>query len=96
MKKAELIEALEGKTGESKASVNRVLDALPDVVFDGIKSHGSVTLPGLAKIEARTRAARTVRNPSTGASMDKPASVAPNFKPVKSFKDQVGGMKPQT
>jgi DNA-binding protein HU-beta len=53
-----------------------------------------VTLPGLMKIEAKSRPARTMRNPATGEAIEKPASVAPAFKPVKSLKDQVGAFPP--
>lgn len=90
MKKAELVEALEEKSGQSKAAINAVLDALPDVVLEGLKSQGTVTLPGVTKIDARSREARTMRNPSTGEPIEKPATVVPAFKPVKGFKDAVG------
>ena len=93
MRKSDLIDALSGATGETKSAVNAVLEALPDVVLSGLKEHGTVTLPGLAKIDAKTREARTVRNPATGASMEKPATVVAAFKPVKAFKDQVGGFE---
>lgn len=89
MKKAELVEALEKATGQSKANVTAILDALHGVVVDGLKTHGTVTLPGVAKIDAKTREARTMRNPQTGASIEKPAAVAAAFKPAKPLKDAV-------
>lgn len=94
MKKAELVEALEAASGQSKASVAAVLDALPGVIVSALKEHGALTLPGLTKIEAKTKPARTMRNPATGAAVEKPASVAPQFKPVKALKDQVGQFPP--
>ncbi len=92
MKKAELIAALEGATGQSKTAVAAVVDALPGVVMEALKEHGSLTLPGLTKIEARQRAARTMRNPATGASVEKPATVVAQFKPLKGFKDTVAAL----
>jgi DNA-binding protein HU-beta len=89
VKKAELVDALESASGQSKASVNAILDALPVVVLEGLKTHGTVTLPNLVKIDAKTRAARTMRNPQTGAAIDKPAEVVAGFKPTKPFKDSV-------
>lgn len=89
MKKSELVEALEAASGQPKAAVSAILDALPGVVIDGLKSHGTVTLPGLAKIDAKTRGPRTARNPQTGATIDKPAEVVAGLKPVKALKDAV-------
>jgi DNA-binding protein HU-beta len=89
MKKAELIAALEGATGQTKAAVTAVVDALPGVVVTALKEHGALTLPGLAKIEAKSRAARMMRNPATGAAVEKPATVVAQFKPLKGFKDTV-------
>ena len=92
MKKSDLIDALAGATGQSKAAVGAVLDALPDAILGGLGA-GAVTLPGIAKIEARHRAARTVRNPATGASMQSPATTVASIKPVKPFKDAVAKLK---
>jgi DNA-binding protein HU-beta len=91
MKKSELVDALEAASGQSKAAINAVLDALPGVVLAGLKSHGAVTLPGVAKIEAKKREARTMRNPATGAEIQKPATTVAGFKPVKGLKDAVAG-----
>jgi nucleoid DNA-binding protein len=91
VKKAELVEALESSTGQSKATINAILDALPSVVVAGLKSHGTVTLPGLVKIDAKVREARTVRNPQSGAAIEKPASMSAAMKPAKGLKDAVAG-----
>jgi len=88
MKKSELIDALADASGQSKAAVEGVLDALPGVLLSGL-ANDAVTLPGVAKIAARHRAARTVRNPATGASMNSPATTVASIKPVKPFKDAV-------
>jgi len=92
MKKSELVDALAGATGQTKAAVGAVLDALPGVVLKGLKT-GAVTLPGIAKIDAKRRAARTVRNPATGASMKSPATTVASMKAVKPFKDSVAKIK---
>ena len=88
MKKSELISALAGATGQSKAAVGDVLDALPGVLLSGLATD-AVTLPGIAKFAARHRAARKVRNPATGASMISPATTVAAIKPVKPFKEAV-------
>lgn len=89
MKKSELVDALAQATGQTKAGVEAVLDALPDAVMKGLRRGDSVTLPGIAKIDAKRRAARTVRNPATGATMQSPATTVAAIKPVKAFKDSV-------
>jgi nucleoid DNA-binding protein len=89
VKKAELVEALESSTGQTKAAINAILDALPTVVVTGLRHHGTVTLPGLVKIDARVRDARTVRNPQSGAAIEKPAAMAAALKPAKGLKDAV-------
>jgi len=93
MKKSELIDALAGATGQAKSAVEAVVDALPGVVLAGLGSGAAVTLPGIAKIDAKHRPARTVRNPSTGASMQSAATTVAAIKPVKPFKDAVAKIK---
>ena len=89
MKKSELVDALAQATGQTKTNVEAVLDALPDAVMKGLRQGDSVTVPGIAKIDAKRRAARTVRNPATGATMQSPPTTVASMKPVKSFKDSV-------
>jgi DNA-binding protein HU-beta len=89
MKKTELVDALAEASGQTKAAVTAMLDSLADVVVAGMKEHGAVTVPGLGKIEAKAREARTMRNPATGEPIDKPATTVPGFKPAKTFKDSV-------
>ncbi len=88
MKKSELVDALAGASGQSKASVDAVLEALPGVLLSGMAGD-AVTLPGVAKFAARHRAERNVRNPATGASMVSPATTVASIKPVKPFKEAV-------
>ncbi len=91
MKKSELVDALAGAAGQSKVSVEAVLDALPGVLLSGMAGD-AVTPPGVAKFAARHRAARNVRNPATGASMISPATTVASIKPVKPFKEAVAGI----
>lgn len=92
MNRKELIEALEGASGQSKAACEAVLDALPEVLLDGLRNGGSTTLPGFVKVDAKKRDAREMRNPATGGPVKKPAQMVPAIKPTKPFKDAVAGM----
>lgn len=89
MNKSELIEALAGKTGESKRSVGDVLEALIETVEGEIASGQKVTLPGFGTWERRERSARTARNPQTGEPIQIAASKVPAFKAGSAFKKKV-------
>lgn len=49
----------------------------------------SVTLAGFGTFERRSRAARTGRNPQTGAAMEIPAGLSPAFKAAPGFRRRV-------
>jgi DNA-binding protein HU-beta len=92
LNKKELITALEGASGQSKTACEAVIDALPGVLLDAIKNGDSATLPGFVKVDAKKRDAREVRNPATGATTPKPATMVPAIKPTKPFKDAIADM----
>lgn len=89
MKKSELVTALGEASGQTKSACEAVIDALPDVLVGALKNGDSVTLPGFAKIDAKKRDAREMRNPATGATVNKPAQMVAAIKPAKPFKDAV-------
>lgn len=69
MNKAELIGALSDSTGESKAAVTRMLSGFTETVAQQLKKGNSVTLLGFGTFKPTKRAARTGRNPATGAAL---------------------------
>jgi len=87
MNKSELIDAVAAATEDSKAGATRAVDAVLDTITDTLKSGGQVTLVGFGTFLVRDRAARTGRNPQTGAAIEIKASKAPAFKAGKAFKD---------
>jgi DNA-binding protein HU-beta len=92
MNKSELIAAIAADTRLAKHNVEIVLDSLARVVSGHLASadphvDAEVTLPGLGKLKTTTRAARTGRNPQTGAEIQIPAKRAPTFTPAKALKD---------
>lgn len=93
MNRKELIDALAAKTGGTKADAERAVSAMIEVVTDTLKKGDSVQLVGFGTFEVRKRAARTGRNPATGAELKIKASKAPAFKAGKAFKDAVNGCK---
>ena len=86
MNKAELVEALATKTGETKKSAEASLNAFIEVVTDALKKGDKVQLIGFGSFDVRKRAARKGRNPQTGEEMKIAASKAPVFKAGKALK----------
>ena len=89
MNKSQLADAAADKSGLSKGDTSKALDAVLDSITEALQGGDKVSLTGFSTFEVRDRAARTGRNPQTGAEMQVPASKAPAFKAGKSFKDAV-------
>ncbi len=89
MNKKELIEVLAEKTGLTKADTGRFIDSFVDVVKDTLKASEEIAIAGFGKFHAPVRAARTVRNPRTGESIELPDTKVPKFKAGKALKDIV-------
>lgn len=89
MNKAQLIDAVADTTDISKASASRAVESVLDIITSSLKKGDSVTLVGFGTFTTRKRAARSGRNPRTGATIQIPASTLPVFKPGKALKDAV-------
>ncbi|MFO1105436.1 MAG: HU family DNA-binding protein [Amaricoccus sp.] len=89
MTKTQLVAAIAETAALDKASANRALDALTLVVTREVASGGAVSLPGLGKFACRARPERTVRNPSTGEQMQKPADRVAKVTIAKQLKDVI-------
>lgn len=84
--RTELAAALAEKHGLTKAKAAEVILTLIDEIQNNLKKGNTVTLIGFGTFEARERAARTGRNPKTGATLEIKASVTPGFKAGAGFK----------
>lgn len=93
MNRKELIDALANKTGSTKADAERNIAALIEVITDTLKKGDSISLVGFGTFEVRKRAARTGRNPATGAELKIKASKQPAFKAGATLKAAVNGVK---
>jgi len=89
MNKSELIQAVAEQADVSKADAGRVLDAMVAVIGKALKKKDKVALVGFGTFMLRERAARTGRNPKTGATLKIKASKTPSFKAGKALKDAV-------
>lgn len=89
MNKTELIDHIAKTADISKAASARALDALVGAIKMTLKKNGTVTLVGFGTFSVGKRAARTGRNPQTGAAIKIKAAKVPKFKPGKALKDAV-------
>ncbi len=89
MNKSELIDAIAASADISKAAAGRALDAMTESVTTALKGGDQVTLIGFGTFSVKDRAARTGRNPQTGAEIQIKAAKVPSFKAGKALKDAV-------
>ncbi|WP_428240504.1 nucleoid-associated protein HU-beta [Gynuella sp.] len=87
--KTELIDAVAAGADIPKAAAGRALDAMIESVTNALKEGDQVVLVGFGTFAVKERAARTGRNPQTGAPIDIAAAKVPGFKAGKALKDAV-------
>jgi len=89
MNKGELIEAVAGAAGLSRADATKAVDGVLDAITNTLAKGGSVSLVGFGTFTVKARAARMGRNPRTGEAIHIKASNVPGFKAGKGLKDAV-------
>ena len=89
MNKQELISAMAEKANLSKKDAEAALNAFVSTVEGALVKGDKVQLVGFGGFEVRERAARTGRNPQTGAEMKIAAAKVPAFKAGKALKDLI-------
>jgi DNA-binding protein HU-beta len=90
MNRGEFVAAISESSGLTKADADRALEAMFKVVKKTLKSGDSISLVGFGTFVVRKRAARSGRNPRTGATIKIKASKVPAFKAGKALKDALG------
>jgi DNA-binding protein HU-beta len=93
MNRKELIDVLATKTGSTKVDADRNIAALIDIITATLKKGDNLSLVGFGSFEVRKRAARTGRNPQTGAVLKIKAAKVPAFKAGATLKAAVNGSK---
>jgi len=89
MNKGELVDAVAGSAGLSRADAAKAVDATLDAIQGTLASGGGVSLVGFGTFSVKARAARMGRNPRTGEAIQIKASNVPGFKAGKGLKDAV-------
>ena len=85
--KTELIEHIANDADISKAAAARALESTIEAVKMTLKKGDTVSLVGFGTFGVGKRAARTGRNPRTGAAIKIKAAKVPKFRPGKALKD---------
>jgi DNA-binding protein HU-beta len=89
--KAQFVDQLAKTLRVDRKRAAAALDAVIDNVYAAIDRGERVAITGFGVFERRDRAARTGRNPATGASVEVPASRVPAFRPGAEFKEIAKG-----
>jgi nucleoid DNA-binding protein len=93
MNKSELVEVAAKEAGVTKAAADKVLSAIVGAVVQTVAKGESVTLVGFGTFKSAQRAARTGKNPKTGATLKIPATTVPKFTAGTAFKAAVAPKK---
>lgn len=88
MNKPELISEI-AKVVASKQEAEQAFNAIFESIKQALAKGEEVRLTGFGSFKVNGRAARTGRNPRTGAEIKIAASKVPSFRPGKELKDAV-------
>ena len=89
MNKQDLIDAVASEVGIAKSAAAETIDAFLATVTNAVVKGDPVQLIGFGSFSTGARAARTGRNPKTGAALQIAASTTVKFTAGKAFKDAV-------
>lgn len=89
MNKQALIDLVHESIGGTKAQAEKAMDVMLEAIVTTLKRGDEVSIAGLGIFSAKTRAARTARNPRTGETVNVPAMKVPKFRAAKALKDAV-------
>ncbi|MBQ6262174.1 MAG: HU family DNA-binding protein [Clostridia bacterium] len=89
MNKSQLVESIAKKTGFTKKDSEKALAAVLETVEKALVKGDKVQLIGFGTFGTKKRAARTGRNPQTGATIKVPASKVVSFAPSSALKAKV-------
>lgn len=94
MNKQQLINDLALKTGQTKSTSQKMLQALMEIITDQLRCGDEIHLYGFAVISRWHQSERPARNPKTGAPHVIPERFSVKLKPGKQLLDELNN--PQT
>ncbi len=93
MNKSEFIEALAARLDGDKKAAAAAVDGVLQTIYATVAKGEKVALTGFGSFEKRVRAARTARNPATGASVKVKKTSVPAFRAGAEFKAVASGAR---
>ena len=91
MTQSDLIKDIASRTGTTQKAAKTFLDAFVDSVQDSLQRGENVAISGFGTFRVAQRAARTGRNPRTGAPLEVAARKAPVFSAGTTLRKSVSG-----
>ena len=89
MNKQGIVEMVHGMLGGTKVQAEQVVEGIIETIIKSLKKGEEVSIAGLGIFSVKARAARTARNPLTGATVQVKAKTVPKFRAAKGLKDAV-------
>ena len=89
MNKVDIIEAVHGKLGGTKAQAETAVETMLESIVGSLRKGEEVSIAGLGIFSVKTRAARQARNPRTGETLQVKAMKVPKFRAAKALKEAV-------
>ncbi len=89
MNKNDLVSAVSGSAGLSKADAAKAVDSVFDSITNSMRNGNEVRLVGFGTFSVAQRKATNGRNPQTGAPIHIPARKQAKFKAGKALKEAV-------
>ncbi len=90
MTKSELVELIANKQDQiTRREAEVVVNTIFSAIGDALTRKERVELRGFGSFYTKQRNARIGRNPKTGAAVQVPAKVVPQFKPGKGLRERV-------
>ncbi len=89
MNKNDLVSAVSGSAGISKADASKAVDSVFDNITGSLRGGNEVRLIGFGTFSVANRKATTGRNPRTGETIQIPARRQAKFKAGKALKEAV-------
>ena len=86
LNKSALINEVAERTNSSKASTERFITALQDVIMESVSEGKEVKLTGFASFTQVIRLPRIMKNPKTGLSTKLPEIKTVRIRPLKKFR----------
>ena len=89
MNKSDLIDEVSDRMGDSKRTATDAVNAVLQTIQETVARGDKVSISGFGVFEKQVRAARTARNPATGAAVKVPRMSVPKFRAGADFKEMV-------